>query len=116
MTNRIMVVEDDGMIAILLEDMLEALGHEVAGSASSVTEALALLDESRPDAAIVDLRLGESESYPVMDRLRELDIPFAVASGFGADIDRSRCGSDAAIVPKPYVMGDVERALGEILA
>ncbi|RPF71112.1 response regulator [Aurantiacibacter spongiae] len=115
MSKKIMIVEDDGMIAMLLEDILDALGYEIVGPAGSIPSALEILDDCQPDAAIVDLRLGEHDSYPVMDRLRELDIPFAVASGYGADIDRSRSGSETVIIPKPYVLEDVERALGEML-
>lgn len=114
MRDKVLIVEDDGMISMLLEDILEALDCEVAACVSSVGQALDFLEEGQPSAAIVDLRLGEEVSYPIMDRLRELDIPLAVASGFGTDIDRSRCGEGAAFIPKPYVLDDVERALEEL--
>jgi DNA-binding response OmpR family regulator len=114
MRDKILIVEDDGMIAMLLEDILDALDREVSACVSSVDQALAYLEDHRPDAAIVDLRLGDEVSYPIMDRLRELDIPLAVASGYGTDIDRSRCGEDAVFIPKPYVFDDVERALEEL--
>lgn len=114
MRDKILIVEDDGMISMLLEDIIDALGRDVAACVSSVDSALAFLEKNRPVAAIVDLCLGEEVSYPVMDRLRELDIPLAVASGYGGDVDRSRCGEDAAFIPKPYVLDDVESALEEL--
>ena len=104
MRDKILIVEDDGMISMLLEDIIDALGRDVAACVSSVDSALAFLELCR----------GEEVSYPVMDRLRELDIPLAVASGYGGDVDRSRCGEDAAFIPKPYVLDDVERALEEL--
>ena len=111
MAYKVFVVEDEGMIALLLDDILNALGHEVAGNAETVNDALAFLEAHQADIAIVDLKLGDEESYPVMMKLKEAGIPFAVASGYGADIDRDRCGMEAGIIPKPYTLPDVERAL-----
>ncbi|MXO86014.1 response regulator [Altererythrobacter aurantiacus] len=111
-----MIVEDDGMIAIMLEDMIDALGQQVAGSANSLSAALAFLQNDTPDAAIVDLRLGEEDSYPVMDRLRNQGIPFAVASGYGANIDTSRCGEPLVLIPKPYVLDDVDKAIQRLFS
>lgn len=114
MSSEILIIEDDGMITMVLEDFLDDLGHAVAGTAASVDQALAFLLEGRPDAAIVDLRLGGVDSYPVMQRLQVLGIPFAVASGFGADIDPTFCGDEPVIIPKPYVMEDIEAALAKL--
>lgn len=114
-SSEILIIEDDGMITMVLEDFLEDLGHVVAGTAASVEQAMTFLMEGRPDAAIVDLRLGGSNSYPVMQRLKVLGIPFAVASGFGADIDWTFCSDDPVIIPKPFVMEDIEAALAKLL-
>ncbi len=115
MTETILIVEDDAMIAMLMEDILDALGKKPLGPASSVEQALSILANQQPNAAILDLKLGNQKSYPVMDRLRDLDIPFAIASGYGADIDRSHCGDDVITIPKPFVMKDVEAALNKLL-
>ncbi|WP_347303927.1 response regulator [Croceibacterium sp. TMG7-5b_MA50] len=108
---RVLLVEDEPMISMLLCDMVESAGHEVAGEASSVDRALEMVAEVQADAAIVDLRLHNHDSYGVMQRLREKGIPFAVASGFGADIDRELAGTDVPIVSKPYSAGEVANVL-----
>lgn len=108
---KVLIVEDEGMIAMLLVEMIEMLGLEIAGEASSVSEALALIDAMKPNAAIVDLKLRGEDSYPVMEKLRELGVPFAVASGYGGNIDHARAGEGMPIIAKPYLAADVEAAL-----
>ena len=110
----VLLVEDEPMISMLLCDMVELAGHAVAGEAGSVDRALEMIEEFAPDAAIVDLRLHNRDSYPVMDRLRERGIPFAVASGFGSDIDRERAGEAVPIVSKPYSSGEVANVLSQL--
>jgi len=104
------------MIAMLLVEMIETLGHEIAGEASRVSEALAMIDETEPDAAIVDLNLYGEESYPVMEKLRERGVPFAVASGYGGNIDQARAGGDTPVIAKPYRAADIEAALARFSA
>ena len=97
MRDKILIVEDDGMIAMLLEDILDALDREVSACVSSVDQALAYLEDHRPDAAIVDLRLGDEVSYPIMDRLRELGRTICRRRGGPEDpavLDRNRGRED----------------------
>lgn len=112
---RVLLVEDEPMISMLLCDMVEAAGHEVAGEASTVDRALQMVAEVQADVAIVDLRLHNHDSYGVMRRLREKGIPFAVASGFGSDIDRDLAGPDVPIVSKPYSAGEVANVLNRLV-
>ncbi|WP_081996039.1 response regulator [Croceibacterium mercuriale] len=111
---RVLLVEDEPMISMLLCDMVEMAGHEVAGEAGSVDRAMQMVEEVTADAAIVDLRLHNRDSYGVMQELRKKGIPFAVASGFGADIDRSLAGEDVPIVSKPYSSGEVAAVLSRL--
>jgi CheY-like chemotaxis protein len=79
---RVLVVEDEILVAMMIEDLLERLGATVAGSAGSVEAALAALDGPPPDAAILDANLGGALSGPVARRLDALAVPFVVATGY----------------------------------
>jgi CheY-like chemotaxis protein len=80
---RILVVEDEVLIGMLLEDMLGDLGYEVAGTAARFEDALALAQEVKADGAILDINLNGSEVYPIADVLARRGIPFVFASGYG---------------------------------
>jgi CheY-like chemotaxis protein len=80
---RILVVEDEVLISMLLEDMLTDLGYEVAATASRVEEALALARTAEIDAAILDVNLNGEDVFPVADVLAGRSIPFVFATGYG---------------------------------
>jgi CheY-like chemotaxis protein len=107
---RILVADDEPLIAMILEDWLAELGCETLGPAGSVREALALIDGERPDAAILDVRLSDGPSYTIAERLRTLGIPFAFASGQdAADIDaRFR---DAPMLSKPFDLENIRKVV-----
>ena len=95
---RILVVEDEYMLAEDLREELERQGAEVMGPVASVADALELLRSGpAPDMAILDINLGGEMAYPVADALRARDIPFVFATGY-----------DAQAIPKAYA--DVPRA------
>jgi DNA-binding response OmpR family regulator len=80
---KILVVEDETMVALLLEDMLDSMGHEVIGPAASVDEAMTLISENTFDVALLDINLGSSEkAFPVADHLDAMKIPYALVSGY----------------------------------
>jgi CheY-like chemotaxis protein len=80
---RLLLVEDEIMIRMLLEDMLADLGHQVAAAASGLDDALALARNTDCDGAILDVNLNGAEVYAVADILSERGIPFAFATGYG---------------------------------
>jgi CheY-like chemotaxis protein len=80
---RILIIEDEVLIGMLLEDMLGDLGYEVAGTAARIEDALALARDARADAAILDINLNGAEVYPVADILAGRGIPFVFATGYG---------------------------------
>jgi light-regulated signal transduction histidine kinase (bacteriophytochrome)/CheY-like chemotaxis protein len=99
---RMLVLEDNMIIALDLEDMLTRLGVKHVTVASSVAQAMDALAEDKPPFAILDVNLGSETSFPVADALREAGVPFAFGTGFGdsaAFPDRFR---DAAVLQKPY--------------
>src|SRR5690606_12962873 len=80
---RILVVEDEVLISMLLEDMLADLGYEVAATASRVDEALTLARTAEIHAAILDVNLNSEDVFPVADILAGRSIPFVFATGYG---------------------------------
>ena len=80
---RVLVVEDEILIGMLLEDMLGELGYAIAATASRVDEAAALARDGEFDAAILDVNLNGQDVYPVADILAARGIPFVFATGYG---------------------------------
>ncbi|MFK0276218.1 response regulator [Ensifer sp. NPDC090286] len=83
---RILVVEDEFLLAADLADRLEAAGYAVAGPASSVRVALETIAADPPDAAILDIQLTDGKSFPVAQRLAELGRPVVFLTSFGRDV------------------------------
>jgi CheY-like chemotaxis protein len=81
---RILVVEDELMIRMLLQDMLADLGHTLAGEAGRLDEALALAKRGEFDVAILDVNLNGQPISPVVEVLVERGLPFVFATGYGA--------------------------------
>lgn len=112
---RVLVVEDEMMVSMLIEDMLQELGCEVVGPASRLDEALALAKEADLDCAVLDVNLGGQPIFPLADLLRERGRPFAFATGYGdaglRDVDRG-----SPVLQKPFREGDLARVLGELRA
>ena len=80
---RVLVVEDELMIRLLLQDMLADLGHTVAGEAGRIEEALALARQGEFDVAILDVNLNGQPISPVVEILVERGLPFVFATGYG---------------------------------
>ena len=78
------MIEDESLLAMLIEDMLLDLGYETAGVAMRLEAALDLARSIEADVAILDVNLGGKTSFPVADVLRERGIPFVFASGYGS--------------------------------
>lgn len=80
---RILVVEDEILIGMLLEDMLGDLGYQVAAIASRMEDAVTLARDVEADAAILDVNVNGQEVYPVAEILTGRGIPFVFATGYG---------------------------------
>jgi len=113
---RVLLVEDEAMLRMLLEDMVEDLGYELAGSAGSIEEARTLI-ETMPgiEVAIVDVNLGGEASFPVAEALRARQVPFLFSTGYGADGIPGDF-RDVPLLGKPYRRDDIHSALQELLA
>jgi DNA-binding NtrC family response regulator len=80
---RVMIVEDELLVAMELESLLEDQGCAVVGPAPTVDRALALLDREQPDAAILDVNLDGQTAIPVAAALKARGVPFLLATGYG---------------------------------
>jgi light-regulated signal transduction histidine kinase (bacteriophytochrome)/CheY-like chemotaxis protein len=97
-----LLVEDNIIIALEAEQLLIDLGAESVLVASSVEEALRLLDSETPGFALLDINLGTETSWPIAERLRQLDVPFIFASGYGDAIDFPIEHRQVPVATKPY--------------
>ncbi|MES2442538.1 MAG: response regulator [Pseudomonadota bacterium] len=110
-TQRILIVEDEPLIAMMLEDFLDALDRAVAGTADNVADALARLAEGGVDAAILDVNLrGGEQSWPIADALAAAGIPFVLATG-GAGDTIAEAHRARPVLSKPFTMDSVGKAL-----
>lgn len=107
---RILIVEDEPIIALALEDMLADHGADVY-LAERLDEAFMLFEREPVDAAILDVNVHGHRSYPLAQALLERRIPFIFATGYG-DSSHPPEFCDIPTIAKPYRMADIERALG----
>jgi CheY-like chemotaxis protein len=111
---RVLVLENEMFIMVMIEDLLGDLGCRIVGPAATVADALALAEAGGIDAALLDLNLGYGETgYPVADLLAQRDVPFAFVTGYSADVLRPP-HSGRPILEKPFwgeSLGNVLRAL-----
>src|SRR5215208_7174598 len=111
---RVLVIEDEALIAMLIEDMIHDSGDEMAGSAGKLTDAVALAQEIQADVALLDINLGGALAYPVADVLRERGVPIVFTSGYGSAALIQRF-QDCPILDKPFDQHSLERAIGTAL-
>lgn len=103
---RVMIVDDEAIIAMLIADMLEDLGCDVVGQALTLADAVKMAKEADVQFAILDLNLGGEAIWPVAEILTQRQVPFAFASGFAKQSADGRY-PDAAWLQKPFQFGDV---------
>lgn len=80
---RLLVVEDEMMVAMMVEDLLREMGCEVVGPAATVAEALHLAALADLDGAVLDVNLGSETVYPVADTLKRFQVPYVFVTGYG---------------------------------
>lgn len=99
---RVLLVEDNLLIALETEAMLQTLGADDVRVTSSVASAIDSLDESVPAFAVLDYNLGREQSVPIAARLTEMDVPFVFATGYGDAAIIDPRFSDRPVLTKPY--------------
>ena len=107
---RILVVEDDYMIAQDVAERLEREGADVVGPVPSVAASLRLIEKGGLDAAVLDVNLGQENSFPIAQVLRDRSIPFLFSTGYNsADIPSE--WQHVAVSMKPLKLADVAKLL-----
>ena len=109
---RILVIEDEMMVAMLIEDMLLDLGHEVVGVAQSLNSALSMTEAKtgQYDMAILDINLAGEQSFPVARRLMDEGVPFMFATGYGA-LGLEEPFRSVFTLKKPFQQEDLAKAV-----
>lgn len=109
------MVEDEALVAMLIDGMLSDLGFAVVGPAARLAQALEIAKTEPLDAAVLDVNLAGEPSFPIADVLRDRQIPFIFATGYGASgiADRFK---GVTVLQKPFQVHHLEQALSAILA
>jgi CheY-like chemotaxis protein len=109
---RILVVEDEALIAAMVEDMLMELGATVVGPASSIAQALVLVNSDDFDAAVLDVNIRSEQVDPVAEILMARNVPIVFATGYGASAHGVQY---APVIEKPYTLEKLANALTSAL-
>jgi CheY-like chemotaxis protein len=110
-TRSILIIEDEPLIAMMLEDFLDSLGHTVVGTCDNVDEALASVERGGFDVAILDVQLKDGRNvWPVADRLLEEGKPFVLATGGHVEPPPER-HAGVPVLSKPYTIDAIEPAI-----
>lgn len=111
---RVLVVEDEMLVAWPLEDILVELGCMVIGPAASVNQALAMIEANAIDVAVLDVNLNGEMSYPIADALAARGVPFVFVTGY--DKDRMLEGyRDCPVLQKPFHRAELSTTLERLL-
>ena len=113
--HRIMVAEDELLLALELKRMLEGWACTVLGPVPSVSRALALLAQETPDAVLLDLNLKGESATPLAAALAERAVPFVLVTGYGAVLTRDPALTGAPRVDKPVDPQRLAAALAHVL-
>ncbi len=113
---QLLVVEDSLIISLDAEDIVGRLGAETVATAATIDAALDIIDGNRPTVAMLDINLGNSDSFPIADRLMELGVPFVFATGYGEQAQLPPQHRSRTVVQKPYTLENIARAMSGLLA
>ena len=108
----ILIVEDEPLIAMMLEDFLDSLGHTVAATCETVADALVRVGQGGFDIAITDFNLNGGQVWPVADRLAAEGVPYILATGGHIEPPPARHAS-VPVLSKPFTLDAIEPALTE---
>ncbi|MGZ3275847.1 MAG: response regulator [Caulobacteraceae bacterium] len=112
---RILIVEDEMTIALLLEDMVSDLGHQAAGLAMRLPQAMEMAEHEELDLAILDVNLDGRMSFPVAEVLQRRGVPFLFATGYGSGGIEPPY-RDRPVIRKPFSIEDLGKAIDRVAA
>ena len=111
---RVLLVDDESMVLMLVEDMLIELGASSVETAMGLDEAIRVAETAEIDVAVLDVNLSGRASYPVAELLRARRIPFLFATAYGSG-EHERAWSGSVTVAKPFGTQDLAKALETVL-
>lgn len=106
----VLIVEDESIVAMMIEDLIVDMGHEVVGTAGRLEQAQKLAEELPLDFAIVDVNLNGQHTYPVAEKLKARGVPFVFATGYGAQGLKDEW-KHSAVLQKPFQPEELTRAI-----
>ncbi|MGO9983595.1 MAG: response regulator [Rhodomicrobium sp.] len=112
---RILIIEDEPMIALVLKELLIARGFQVAGVTAKLAKALAMIELGALEAAIVDANLGGVSASPAGAALEAKGLPYLVLSGYSAEQQPGAFPGAALFMQKPFVPDLLIEALSGIV-
>jgi DNA-binding response OmpR family regulator len=98
---RVLVLEDEYLIAQMIEDLLAEAGCQVVGTAARLADALALADPRRVDLVLLDVNIGGEMAFPLVERLERSGIPLVFLTGYGRSI-LPEAHAGHPVVSKPF--------------
>jgi CheY-like chemotaxis protein len=110
---RVLLVEDEIMIALLLEEMLAELDFEVVGPVARLDRAVEMAQRQALDVALLDVNLNGKEIYPVAEALAAREVPFVFVTGYGRGTLRAPY-CDRPTLQKPFRRDDLRELLAEV--
>jgi DNA-binding NtrC family response regulator len=110
---RVLIVEDEAMIRMMLADMLADIGHDVAAEASTLDEARRCAEETEFDLAILDVNLNGEQIFPVVDIIGKRNLPFLLSTGYGAN-GLPEAYRSAPVLQKPFELDRLRDAINRL--
>lgn len=111
---RILVVEDEALIGLMLEDLLQEIGCHVVATAARLEQAFGAVDDHAIEAAILDVNVNGQDSFGLAAVLAERNIPFMFTTGYGKSIIKIDF-RNRPVIGKPYTKEDLRDALSILL-
>ncbi|QIK96336.1 GAF domain-containing protein [Sphingomonas sp. HDW15A] len=111
----VLLIEDSLVIALDAEDLLRKLGARHVTTEGSVAGAIIAIETSPPDIAVLDINLGDHNSFAIADRLADLEIPFMFATGYGEQAQLPERHRPRIVVQKPYTLASLSRRFPELM-
>ncbi len=117
LASRILIIEDEAIIALDLESIVTGLGHEVAGIATSKAEAVSLADKERPDLILADINLGAGGSglEAVIEILGSFSVPVIFVTAYPESLLTGERPEPTHLITKPFVPETLQASIGQVL-
>ncbi|MEO1022253.1 MAG: response regulator [Bacteroidota bacterium] len=115
MNKRILIVEDDMIISLVIENMVRELGHQVVGKATSGDEAISLAQEHEPDLILMDIRLkGEMDGIEAVTEIKSkinTSVIYLTGNSDRLNYERAKETEFIDLITKPFTIGDLTKSL-----